>query len=475
MQERCLDDKTQRSDGGPLCRLHAHTVSDGREVTGDQLDVCTRRQISILDSTLEPLCQVELTLGSPGREDILHCLPGGAHRQSSAHTQASSGPALLSTGTYGTGEKGDGDLVSGGRVYRVPHICARALFISVQNFEEELFLVAERGVHALSRDSHGLRQHGEAGTFIAVLPERRQGALQGVLQVEGTRPPWFRLLHDSERSTSAPIDALMVECLFRTDRCRIGREGTMKRLEGRTAVITGGGTNGIGRAAAARLVEEGAHVFIMGRRERELDDAAASIGREVTTIQGDITRSSDLDRLFEAVDARGNGLDILFANAGVATFASIDDLTVDDLNHVFGINVVGTMLTVQKAIPLLKTGSSVIVNVSTSADRGAANMGAYAASKAALRSFTRTWANELKDRGIRVNAISPGPTDTSGVVELVGAENVAAYNEGLAAVLPIGRTARLEEMAGVIAFLASDDSSFMLGANVLVDGGVNQI
>src|SRR5690606_37899473 len=190
---------------------------------------------------------------------------------------------------------------------------------------------------------------------------------------------------------------------------------------------------------------------------------------------GDITRSSDLDRLFEAVDARGNGLDILFANAGVATFASIDDLTVDDLNHVLGINVVRTMLTVQKAIPLLKTGSSVIVNVSTSADRGAANMGAYAASKAALRSFTRTWANELKDRGIRVNAISPGPTDTSGVVELVGAENVAAYNEGLAAVLPIGRTARLEEMAGVIAFLASDDSSFMLGANVLVDGGVNQI
>lgn len=249
----------------------------------------------------------------------------------------------------------------------------------------------------------------------------------------------------------------------------------MNRFEGKTAVVTGGGTNGIGRAAAARLVDEGAYVFIMGRRELELDAAVAAIGRNVTAIAGDITEPADLERLFGAVDARGNGLDVLFANAGIATFATIDDLTEDDLNHVFGINVVGTMLTVQKAIPLLNSGGSVIINASTSADRGAPSMGAYAASKAALRSFTRTWANELKDRGIRVNAISPGPTDTSGVVELVGAENVAAYNEGLAASLPIGRTARLEEMAGVVAFLASEDSSFMLGSNVLVDGGVNQI
>lgn len=249
----------------------------------------------------------------------------------------------------------------------------------------------------------------------------------------------------------------------------------MKRLEGKTAVITGGGTNGIGRAAAARLVDEGAYVFIMGRREGELAEAVTAIGGGVAAIPGDITKPGDLDRLFAAVEARGRGLDILFANAGVATFAAIDDLTAEDLNHVFSINVVGTMLTVQKSIPLLNRGGSVIINVSTSADRGAPSMGAYAASKAALRSFTRTWANELKDRGIRVNAISPGPTDTSGVVELVGADNIAAYNASLAAQLPIGRTARLEEMAGVVAFLASDDSSFMLGANVLVDGGVNQI
>jgi NAD(P)-dependent dehydrogenase (short-subunit alcohol dehydrogenase family) len=249
----------------------------------------------------------------------------------------------------------------------------------------------------------------------------------------------------------------------------------VNRFEGKTAVITGGGTNGIGRAAAARLAAEGAHVFITGRRESELNDAAASIGPNVTAVPGDITKHADLDRLYEAVSARGLGLDVLFANAAIATFATIDDLTEDDLAQVFGINVTGTVFTVQKAIPLLNKGASVIINASTAADRGAPTMGAYAASKAALRSFTRTWANELKDRGVRVNAISPGPTDTSGVVELVGAENVAAYNETLAASLPIGRTARAEEMAAVVAFLASSDSSFMLGSNVLVDGGVNQI
>lgn len=249
----------------------------------------------------------------------------------------------------------------------------------------------------------------------------------------------------------------------------------MNRLEGKTAVITGGGTNGIGRATAARLVDEGAYVFIMGRRESELNEAVTAIGRNVTAVPGDVTKQADLDRLYEAVAARGHGLDVLFANAGIATFATIDDLTESDLNNVFGINVAGTVFTVQKAIPLFNAGASVIVNTSTAADRGAPSMGAYAASKAALRSFTRTWANELKDRGIRVNAISPGPTDTSGVTELVGAEIVAGYNETLGASLPIGRVARPEEMAAVVAFLASSDSSFMLGANVLVDGGVNQI
>ncbi len=249
----------------------------------------------------------------------------------------------------------------------------------------------------------------------------------------------------------------------------------MKRFEGKTALITGGGTNGIGRATAARLVGEGAHVFITGRRERELTDAAAALGPDVTAVPGDITEPADLDRVYATIAARGQGLDVLFANAGVASFATIDETTREHLDEVFGINVFGTVLTVQKAIPLLNDHASVIVNASTAAERGAATMGAYAASKAALRSFTRTWANELKDRGIRVNAISPGPTDTQGVAELVGPENVAAYNESLASILPIGRTAHFDEMAAVVAFLASADSSFMLGANVTVDGGVNQI
>ena len=146
-----------------------------------------------------------------------------------------------------------------------------------------------------------------------------------------------------------------------------GRE--VDRFEGKTAVVTGGGTNGIGRAAAARLVEEGAHVFITGRRENELDEAVAAIGRNVTAIPGDITKPADLERLFAAVEGHGTGLDVLFANAGVATFAKLEELTEED--HVFGINVVGTMLTVQRAIPLLNPGGSVIINVSTAADRGA--------------------------------------------------------------------------------------------------------
>ncbi len=249
----------------------------------------------------------------------------------------------------------------------------------------------------------------------------------------------------------------------------------MSRFEGKTAVVTGGGTNGIGRATAARLAREGAHVVITGRREAELRDAVAAIGDRVTAVPGDITNPADLDRLYSVVAERGRGIDVLFANAGVAAFATIDDTTREHVEQIFEINVIGTVMTVQKAIPLLNPGASVIINASTSADRGAATMGAYAASKAALRSFARTWANELTSRGIRVNAVSPGPTDTSGVAELVGPENAAAYNESLAAIVPAGRTAHFDEVAGVVAFLASADSSFMLGANVYVDGGVNQI
>ncbi|SOD63976.1 NAD(P)-dependent dehydrogenase, short-chain alcohol dehydrogenase family [Streptomyces zhaozhouensis] len=249
----------------------------------------------------------------------------------------------------------------------------------------------------------------------------------------------------------------------------------MGTLEGRTAVVTGGGTRGIGRATAARLVAEGAHVFITGRREAELKEAVETIGPSVTAVPGDITDPADLDRLYEAVSARGRGLDVLFANAATASFATLEQVTVEELDRVFAVNVKGTLLTVQKALPLLNDGASVILNASTAADRGAPAFGVYAASKAAVRSFARTWANELTGRGIRVNAISPGPIDTSGVTELVGEENAAAYKAQMGSELPIGRVGDPEEAAAAVAFLASRDSAFVLGANLYVDGGANQI
>ncbi|MFJ5986483.1 SDR family NAD(P)-dependent oxidoreductase [Lentzea sp. NPDC092896] len=249
----------------------------------------------------------------------------------------------------------------------------------------------------------------------------------------------------------------------------------MRRLEGKTAVITGGGTRGIGRATAARLVEEGAHVFITGRRKAELDEAVEAIGRNVTAVPGDITNPDDLDRLYETVAAHGQGLDVLFANSATASFATIETMTEEDYDQTFGVNVKGTIFTVQKAIPLLNKGASVIINASTAADRGTAGFGIYAASKAALRTFTRAWANELKDRGVRVNAISPGPTDTNGITELVGEQNAEAFKANEAARIAIGRMGHVDEVAAAVAFLASPDSSFMLGANVYVDGGENQI
>jgi NAD(P)-dependent dehydrogenase (short-subunit alcohol dehydrogenase family) len=249
----------------------------------------------------------------------------------------------------------------------------------------------------------------------------------------------------------------------------------MRRLEGRTAVVTGGGTRGIGRATAARLAAEGAHVFITGRRKAELDEAVEVIGQNVTAVPGDITNPDDLDRLYEMVAARGQGLDVLFANAATASFATIETITERDLDQVFGVNVTGTVFTVQKALPVLNEGASVIINASTAADRGTAGFGAYAASKAALRTFVRVWANELKGRGIRVNAISPGPIDTSGITELVGEEHAVEFKASQGARIAIGRMGRTDEVAAAVAFLASADSSFMLGANLYVDGGENQI
>ncbi|GLU48322.1 SDR family NAD(P)-dependent oxidoreductase [Nocardiopsis ansamitocini] len=249
----------------------------------------------------------------------------------------------------------------------------------------------------------------------------------------------------------------------------------MGTLEGKTAVVTGGGTRGIGRATVARLVAEGAHVFITGRREAELKEAVESIGSAVVAVPGDITDTADLDRLYDAVRERGRGLDVLFANAATASFATLEQTTGEDFDRVFEVNVKGTLLTVQKALPLLNDGASVILNASTAADRGTPAFGAYAASKAAVRSFARTWANELNSRGIRVNAVSPGPIDTSGITELVGEEDSAAFKAKLGAEVAMGRIGRPEEVATAVAFLASADSSYMMGANLYVDGGANQI
>lgn len=248
----------------------------------------------------------------------------------------------------------------------------------------------------------------------------------------------------------------------------------MGQLEGKTAVVTGGGT-GIGLATAVRLADEGAHVFITGRRKTQLDAAVETIGSvRATAVAGDISNLADLDRLYDTVRARGRGLDVLFANAAAASFATLEQITEEHFDQTFDVNVRGTLFTVQKALPLLNDGASVILNSSVRADDGVAAFGTYAASKAALRSFSRTWANELKDRNIRVNTVSPGTIDTPGLDGVVATADTPVTKSQFAAGVPLGRIGRADEVANAVAFLASEQSSFILGANLYVDGGENQ-
>jgi NAD(P)-dependent dehydrogenase (short-subunit alcohol dehydrogenase family) len=250
----------------------------------------------------------------------------------------------------------------------------------------------------------------------------------------------------------------------------------MRRLEGKIALVTGGGTKGVGRATAVRLVEEGAHVFIVGRRADQLDEAAELIGSAVTAIQADITSSDDLDRVYDVIRSRGAGLDILVANAASATMGgALTEITGEVFDHIFDVNVKGTLFTVQKALPLLNERASIILTGSTADIRSMPGAGAYAASKAALRSFARTWAAELAPRGFRVNIVSPGPTDTSGLTDVAGVEHVDALRDQLRAAVPMGRLGRPDEIAAAIAFFASSDSSFILGAELYVDGGIVQL
>ncbi len=247
----------------------------------------------------------------------------------------------------------------------------------------------------------------------------------------------------------------------------------MGKLDGKVAVVTGGSA-GIGLAAAKRLAADGAHVFITGRRERELQDAVASVGGNVTGVRGDVANLADLDRLFATVKESKGRIDVLFANAGVAESTPLGSITEQQFDRMFDINVKGTLFTIQKALPLLAEGASVILSSSIVGSKGAAARSVYSATKAALRSFARTWTTDLKDRHIRVNVVSPGPIDTPGLQGLAGTSS-----EGLSATfrdrVPLGRVGRPEDVASAVSFLASDDASFITGIELFVDGGLAQV
>ena len=242
----------------------------------------------------------------------------------------------------------------------------------------------------------------------------------------------------------------------------------MGKLQGKVAVITGG-TAGIGLAAAKLFVAEGAYVFITGRRQQELDDAVKEIGDNVCGVQGDVANLADLDRLYETVRAKGR-IDIVFANAGVGEFASLEDVTEEHFDKIFSINVKGALFTVQKALPVLNDGGSIILIGSAASVKGTPAFAVYGASKAAIRNFVRGWTAELKDRRIRSNVLSPGPIATP--LTVAQPEDVI---EKLVSTVPVGRIGEPDEVAKAALFLASDDSSFVTGIELFVDGGRAQV
>jgi NAD(P)-dependent dehydrogenase (short-subunit alcohol dehydrogenase family) len=246
----------------------------------------------------------------------------------------------------------------------------------------------------------------------------------------------------------------------------------MGQFDGKTAVVTGGNA-GIGLATAKRLAAEGAHVFITGRREAELKRAAVEIGN-ATAVPGDVSVAADVERLYQRVQERGRGLDVLFANAGINVLVPLVDLTEEMHDAVFDINVKGTFFTVQKALPLLNAGASVILTGSTAAEGGAAGMSAYGASKAAVHAYARAWTSELSPRGIRVNVVSPGPVDTP-LWDAAFGDRREEMITTVAAGIPAQRPGSPDEIAAAVTFLASSQSSFVYGANLYVDGGLGQV
>ena len=252
----------------------------------------------------------------------------------------------------------------------------------------------------------------------------------------------------------------------------------MGKLEGKIALVTGG-NSGIGLATAKQFVNEGAYVFITGRREPELAAAVKEIGRNVTGIQGDVSNLGDLDRLFAQIKREKGKLDIVFANAGVAAYARFGEITEEHYDSIFNINVKGLLFTVQKALPLMPDGASIILNASIVASKGLPANSVYSATKAAVRSFARTWTTDLKDRHIRVNAVSPGPIETPGLNDLVASSGAGGAGEqrmkALSNAVPLGRLGAPDEIAKAVVFLASDDSSYVTGTELFVDGGFAQV
>lgn len=248
-----------------------------------------------------------------------------------------------------------------------------------------------------------------------------------------------------------------------------------QRLFGKIALITGG-SSGIGLATAKRFVAEGAEVFITGRRQTELTSAAKEIGSTVSTIRGDVSVLSDLDNIFEVIRDKAGRIDILFANAGIGEFLVLGEITEAHYDKIFAINVKGTLFTVQKALPLMPKGSAIVLNASIVSIKGTPAMSVYSATKAAIRSFARTWASDLKQRQIRVNAISPGVIPTPGYDHLgLSPAQMDAFLKSQSEATPLGRVGTPDEIARAVLFLASDDSSYVNGIELFVDGGIAQI
>jgi NAD(P)-dependent dehydrogenase (short-subunit alcohol dehydrogenase family) len=272
----------------------------------------------------------------------------------------------------------------------------------------------------------------------------------------------------SEQFSSTAKESIL---LYRTNTKGV----IMGKLEGKVAVITGG-NSGIGLATAKRFVEEGAHVVISGRREKELKEAAAFIGRNVTTVTGDVTRLQDLDRLYAVVKEKHGRIDVLFVNAGWGEVAPLEAATEAHFDKTFDLNVKGLFFTAQKALPLFKDGGSIILNSSVANVMGVPAFTVYAASKAAVRSFARGWTMELKDRKIRVNTVSPGPIETA-ALEKAGLtpEQAQQAADQFVSQVPLARRGKPEEIAAAVVFLASDESSYVTGVDLAVDGGMAQV